>query len=66
MDLSISKNFHLYERLNTEFRAEFYNLTNTPQFDQPVTQFNSGQFGQITNTLLNSERQIEFALRFTF
>jgi hypothetical protein len=66
MDLSISKNFHLYERLNTEFRAEFYNLTNTPQFDQPVTQFNSGQFGQITNTLLNSERQIEFALRFSF
>lgn len=66
MDLSISKTFHLYERLNTEFRAEFYNLTNTPQFDQPVTQFNSGQFGQITNTLLSSERQIEFALRFSF
>jgi len=66
MDLSISKNFKITERFNTEFRAEFYNLTNSPQFDQPNADLNGGSFGQVTNTLLNTERQIEFALRVSF
>ena len=66
LDLSLSKNFKVTERFNTEFRAEFYNVTNTPQFDQPNADFNGGSFGQVTNTLLNTERQIEFALRITF
>lgn len=66
LDVAISKNFKVMERLNTEFRAEFYNLTNTPQFDQPNGSFTSGDFGKVTNTLLNTERQIEFALRVNF
>lgn len=66
LDLSISKSFRIGERFNTEFRTELYNLTNTPQFDQPNGSFTSGDFGKVTSTLLNSERQIEFALRVTF
>jgi hypothetical protein len=66
LDVSLSKNFKITERFGTEFRAEFYNVTNSPQFDQPNADFNGGSFGQVTNTLLNSERQIEFALRITF
>lgn len=66
LDLSLFKNFPIGERFNTQFRVQFYNITNTPQFDQPNSSFTSGDFGKITSTLLSSERQIEFALRFTF
>jgi len=65
LDLAISKHFKITERFNTEFRGEFYNLTNTPQFDQPSGNI-TNNFGRITNTLLGSERQIEFALRLSF
>ena len=66
LDFSLFKNFRIGERLNTQFRAQFYNITNTPQFDQPNGNVGSGDFGRVTNTLLSTERQIEFALRFTF
>jgi Carboxypeptidase regulatory-like domain len=35
LDLSIFKNFPLTERIFGEFRAEAFNLTNTPQFTNP-------------------------------
>lgn len=66
LDLSVFKNFPIGERVNTQFRAQFYNLTNTAQFDQPNGSFTSGDFGKVRSTLLDSERQIEFGLRITF
>jgi hypothetical protein len=35
MDLSIGKTFRITERFSTELRGEFFNLFNTPQFNQP-------------------------------
>ena len=32
-------------------RAEAYNVTNTPQFDEPQRNLTSPSFGRITNTL---------------
>ena len=54
------------ERFGTEFRAEFFNGFNHPQFSPP----NSGccgstSFGQVTSQY-NLPRVIQFALRFTF
>lgn len=66
LDFSIFKNFPVGERFNTQFRVQFYNLTNTPQFGQPNGDSSSGDFGKVRSILLSSERQIEFALRFTF
>ncbi|MBZ5552642.1 MAG: TonB-dependent receptor [Acidobacteriia bacterium] len=67
LDLSIFKNFKFKERYVTQFRAQFYNFTNTPQFAQPNGDItNVGQRGQILDTRLSSERQIEFAIRFSF
>jgi hypothetical protein len=43
-------------------RAEAYNLTNTPQFDEPQRNFTSPAFGKITNTL-NDGRVMQLALR---
>jgi hypothetical protein len=66
VDFAIFKNFLIGERYNTQFRVQFYNLFNTPQFGQPNGDSSSGDFGKIRSILLSSERQIEFALRFTF
>lgn len=66
LDLSIFKNFTLFERLKLQYRADFFNITNTPQFATPVSYVYAGNFGQITNTLDNSQREIQMALRLTF
>jgi outer membrane receptor protein involved in Fe transport len=39
LDFALFKNFHVSERVNVSFRVQFYNITNTPHFGQPNTQF---------------------------
>ena len=41
-DVSLFKNFQLVERLRLQFRAEFFNVTNTPQFNVPNGVLNTG------------------------
>ena len=43
-------------------RAEAYNLTNTPQFDEPQRNYTSPSFGKITNSL-NDGRVFQLGLR---
>jgi hypothetical protein len=45
-------------------RGEAFNLTNTPQFDEPQRNLSSPAFGKITNTL-NDGRVLQLALRVT-
>jgi len=66
LDLALFKNFKIGERMTTQFRSQFYNLTNTPQFGQPNGDISSGDFGKVRSSTLSGERQIEFALRITF
>jgi hypothetical protein len=48
-----------------EYRAEFYNLTNTPRFGNPNTNVNGGTaFGTITSA--SGSREVQMALRVTF
>ncbi len=63
LDLSLSKRFNL-SRMRLEFRAEAYNLTNTPSFNLPSsTNFaNKATFGLITATS-NSARQIQLGAK---
>lgn len=49
-----------------EFRADSFNIANHPQFSNPNTDITAGNFGQITSTLLSTERQIQFAARLLF
>lgn len=53
------------EASNVEFRTEFFNVFNHAQFANPVTEFTSQTFGQITSTSV-SPRIIQFALKFNF
>jgi hypothetical protein len=43
-------------------RGEAYNLTNTPQFDEPQRNLSSPSFGRITNTL-NDGRVLQLGVR---
>jgi hypothetical protein len=55
------------ERATLQFRAEFFNLFNHPQFSNPVgLDVNSAaSFGQITSMSVNP-RLIQFALKYAF
>ncbi len=63
-DLMLGKNFKT-ERLNAQFRAEFFNAFNHPSFGQPNRFRDSKAFGTITSTLLQN-RQIQFGLKLTY
>ena len=63
-DLSVHKFFPITERYRLEFRAEFFNLTNTPHFNSPNRSRSSGTFGEITSA--QGDRNIQFALKFSF
>jgi hypothetical protein len=50
-DMSIMKYTKLAERANLGIGFQFFNLFNHPNFDQPVADISSSQFGTITRTV---------------
>jgi hypothetical protein len=65
IDFSIFKEIKITERVKTQFRAEWFNFTNTPIFDNPATTVGAGSFGRVTSTA-NSPRQTQLALKILF
>ncbi|HEY8548531.1 MAG TPA: TonB-dependent receptor [Vicinamibacterales bacterium] len=67
LDFSLFRSIPLGGRRALEFRAEAFNITNTPKFANPNGDVNSGSFMQILGTLNGySERQIRLGVRFAF
>jgi hypothetical protein len=64
LDLMAGKTFSLRERLGVEFRAEAFNLTNTPPLGNPNGSFGTAAFGSITTAL--DPRVFEFVLKLVF
>lgn len=66
-DFSAIKHFPLpwREGMMLDFRAEFFNVFNHPQFFSPGADISSVGFGVITQTV-NNPRQMQFALKFRF
>ncbi len=62
LDLALTKHTHLGELADLEFRAEIFDITNTPAFAQPNGSFGSAAFGSITATTTDP-RVLQFALR---
>jgi hypothetical protein len=62
LDFALVKRTHLAEKTDAEFRAEIFNITNTPAFSQPNGSFGSAAFGSITSTT-TEQRVAQFALR---
>src|SRR5215831_1229166 len=50
---------------SVDYRTEFINFFNTPQFDKPGVQLAAATFGKITNTV-NKGRQVQFTLKVNF
>jgi hypothetical protein len=68
VDAVLVKEFSLNVRdraIVTQFRSEFYNLFNHPQFGTPNGAITSQQFGQVT-TQANSPRDLQFGLKVSF
>jgi len=65
VNFSLQKNFSLAERLNLQFRADFDNLFNHPNFGIPNSTLNTGAFGTVTSTSV-SPRIIQLGLRLSF
>jgi hypothetical protein len=71
VDLSLFKNFPVTERVNVQFRAESYNISNTPNLympnNNPGDQFGNAAFGSISQTDPNyTPRLYQFALKLQF
>jgi hypothetical protein len=62
LDLSLSKSFEISEGKRLQFRAESFNTTNTPAFDQPGATINGLGVGQITGA--GDPRRVQFGLKF--
>lgn len=66
-DLSIFKDFNITERTLLQFRAESFNLSNTPNFGQPGSTLGTSTFGVISSLRTNAQpRQLQLALRLSF
>ncbi|HYN24225.1 MAG TPA: hypothetical protein VES69_04200, partial [Pyrinomonadaceae bacterium] len=61
---SLVKNTALSETMNLQFRAEFFNLFNHPNFNLPDNFLGSPSFGQITSA--REPRHIQFGLKLLF
>jgi outer membrane receptor protein involved in Fe transport len=82
INMSLFRTFKLTEKIKMEFKAESFNMTNTPKFSNPIANVGSmslnpdgtvralNNFSSIISTLPNlaapSERQYRFGLRLEF
>jgi hypothetical protein len=65
-DLGVGKKFNVTESNYFDFRAEFFNFTNTPSFAAPNRNFSDlNTFGRITG-VVGPPRILEFALKYYF
>jgi hypothetical protein len=82
LDLSIFKDFLVTERIRVQFRAESFNLANTPIYSFPDASLSNaklaatadgrpavngnGNFGRVLGASIGSERHVQMSLRLTF
>ncbi len=63
-DVSLTRAFHLTERMRLQFRAECFNVANKTNLGLPIADLNSPNFNQILTA--GSPRLLQFALKLTF
>ena len=65
VDISLGKRFPLAESKLIEFRADFFNVLNHPNRDNPVSDISTPDFGKVLS-FSSSPRIVQFALRVSF
>jgi carboxypeptidase family protein/TonB-dependent receptor-like protein len=66
LDLSLFKNFGIRAGNEVQLRLEAFNIFNWKNYGQPNSNLGDPNFGKITGTLLNTERQVQLAARYVF
>jgi hypothetical protein len=64
-DASLFRTFKLSERFDLQLRTDWFSATNTPEFANPGTTFESANFGYITSTN-GGNRTIDVGAKLTF
>jgi hypothetical protein len=64
-DFSLIKQFRLPREIGLNFRAEFFNLFNHPEYGSPVADINASGFGTVDSTV-NNPRLVQLALKLSF
>ena len=64
-DFSVLKSTKIAERVNLQFRGEFFNIPNHPIFGQPGTSPGTSSYGVIGGTKVDS-RQLQFGLKLNY
>jgi outer membrane receptor protein involved in Fe transport len=64
LDASLVKRLTFGQRVNVELRADAFNLTNTPHFNNPNGSFGQATFGEISSSF--GERLVRFGARVIF
>jgi hypothetical protein len=65
LDLSLFKQFQFSERTRLQFRAEAFNLTNSPSFSAPGSNIDTASGGVVTSTI-STPRNVQFGLKLLF
>ena len=66
-DISLFRSFVIHEQTRFEFRAEAFNIGNSPHFANPIGAVNSAYFGQSIATLpFNADRRLQLGGRILF
>ncbi len=63
-DIGLSRNQRIRERVRVQFRGEFFNAFNTPQFNDPNGSVTATNFGQITSA--GAGRVIQLGMRISY
>ena len=64
LDFGMFKQTQLTDSKSIEFRAEFFNVFNTPFFEAPQAAIGTPQFGEVTGA--GNPRFVQFGLKFAF
>ena len=65
VDFSLGKRFPLSESKVLEFRADFFNLFNHSNRDNPISDISTGDFGKVLS-FSSSPRIVQLSLKFNF
>jgi hypothetical protein len=65
-DIAVMKNFRYRERLRAQFRGEFFNAFNHPQFGRADTNLASGSFGKVSGLFNEGPRNIQLGFKIQF